>query len=105
MLEKRQATRMVLRCRALGDRTRLAILAILRDGERCVCELTDSLDVSQPLLSFHLRVLRNAGLITDRRSGKWVYYTLDRDSMLDMEQFITNLRTPRPKVTSSRCCD
>jgi ArsR family transcriptional regulator len=64
------------RFHALSDPTRLGILMRLLTGERCVCELTDALDAAQSRLSFHLRVLRDAGLVRDRRSGRWVYYTL-----------------------------
>jgi ArsR family transcriptional regulator len=61
---------------ALSDETRLGIVQRLRSGERCVCELTDLLDAAQSRLSFHLRVLREAGLVHDRREGRWVYYSL-----------------------------
>ncbi len=61
---------------ALSDETRLAILDLLRDGERCVCELTDALDAQQSRLSFHLKVLKEAGLVTDRREGRWSYYQI-----------------------------
>jgi ArsR family transcriptional regulator len=59
---------------ALSDETWLAILDCLGTRERCVCELTDHLDAAQSRLSFHLRVLRDAGLVTDRREGRWMYY-------------------------------
>lgn len=62
--------------RALADPKRLRILGLLREGERCVCELTDALDLGQSLLSFHLRTLKEAGLVRDRRDGRWVYYSL-----------------------------
>ena len=61
---------------ALSDTTRLAALDMLRDGERCVCELQDELDVAQSRLSFHLKVLKDAGLVEDRREGRWSYYTI-----------------------------
>lgn len=61
---------------ALSDETRLAILDLLRDGERCVCELTDALDAQQSRLSFHLKVLKEAGLVSDRREGRWAYYQI-----------------------------
>jgi ArsR family transcriptional regulator len=64
------------RFQALSDPTRLGILQRLMTGERCVCELTDALDAAQSRLSFHMRVLRDAGLVRDRRAGRWVYYTL-----------------------------
>ena len=58
---------------ALSDATRLAVLDMLKDGERCVCELQDELDAAQSRLSFHLRVLKEAGLVTDRKEGRWMY--------------------------------
>lgn len=61
---------------ALSDPTRLGILEMLRDGERCVCELQDELDAAQSRLSFHLRVLKDAGLVDDRREGRWAYYRI-----------------------------
>ena len=61
---------------ALSDETRLAILDLLQGGERCVCELQDDLGAAQSRLSFHLRVLRDAGLVTDRKAGRWSYHTL-----------------------------
>ncbi|MGH7481760.1 MAG: ArsR/SmtB family transcription factor [Longimicrobiales bacterium] len=60
----------------LSDPTRLEILRRLGGGERCVCELQDALDAAQSRLSFHLRQLREAGLVSDRRQGRWVYYAL-----------------------------
>ena len=59
---------------ALSDETRLAILDLLREGERCVCDLTVLLDSAQSRLSFHLKVLKDAGLVADRREGRWAYY-------------------------------
>jgi ArsR family transcriptional regulator len=64
---------------ALSDETRLEIVAMLSHGERCVCELQDALDAAQSRLSFHLKTLKDAGLVTDRRDGRWVYYALNRD--------------------------
>lgn len=61
---------------ALSDPTRLGILAMLGDGERCVCDLQADLDAGQSRLSFHLKVLKEAGLVTDRKEGRWSYYAL-----------------------------
>ena len=62
---------------ALSDETRLAVLDMLRDGERCVCDLQDAVGAAQSRLSFHLKVLKDAGLVTDRREGRWAYYSLN----------------------------
>jgi ArsR family transcriptional regulator len=62
--------------RAFSDRTRLRILNLLRDGEKCVCDLQSVLDVPQPKVSRHLAYLRRAGLVTARKEGLWSYYKL-----------------------------
>jgi ArsR family transcriptional regulator len=62
--------------RALADRTRLRILALLSGGEVCVCEIHESLRLPQPTVSRHLAYLRNAGLVTARKDGLWVHYSL-----------------------------
>ena len=61
---------------ALSDETRLAALEMLRSGEKCVCELQDTLEAAQSRLSFHLKVLRDAGLVEDRKEGRWSYYSI-----------------------------
>lgn len=62
--------------RALADPTRWAVLELLAHGERCVCDLEESLDAAQSRLSYHLGVLRDAGLVDARRDGRWIYYSL-----------------------------
>ena len=90
---------------ALSDPTRLAILQRLRFGERCVCELTDVLDAAQSRLSFHLRVLKDAGLVVDRREGRWMYYTLEADVLAEVSDFVEALRKA-PSTSERRlgCC-
>jgi ArsR family transcriptional regulator, arsenate/arsenite/antimonite-responsive transcriptional repressor len=80
------------RLRALGDEKRLRILALLAGGERCVCDLTDALGAGQSLLSFHLKTLRDAGLVTDRREGRWVHYSLSEAGLAELEAYIRALR-------------
>ena len=65
-----------LRFRALGDETRLRILEHLGSGERSVSELMVLVDIGQSLMSHHLRILREAGLVVDRRDGRWIHYSI-----------------------------
>ena len=65
--------------KALGDKNRLRIVNMLRDKPMCVCEITDILKLSQSAVSGHLRVLKEAGVIGDRKDGLWVEYSLSRD--------------------------
>lgn len=62
--------------KALGDETRVRIVALLSHGELCVCHLQDALDLPQPNVSRQLASLRAAGVVEDRRDGSWVYYRL-----------------------------
>jgi len=63
--------------KALADDTRLrCLLLIAQEGELCVCELTQALDEVQPKISRHLAQLRNAGVLSDRRQGQWIFYQL-----------------------------
>lgn len=66
---------------AMAHPKRLRILALLAEGEMCVCDITEGLGISQPLASHHLRVLKEAGLVQDRRDAQWVYYRLDVEAL------------------------
>jgi len=92
---------------ALSDATRLGIIDMLRDGERCVCDLQDELDAAQSRLSFHLRVLKEAGLVTDRREGRWSYYTIAPEALAEVHDLAVNLQPSKLRVlarSSGRCC-
>lgn len=67
--------------KALSDETRLRIIKLLERGELCVCDIGAALAMSQPKVSFHLAVLKNSGLLKDRKQGKWVNYSLDESEM------------------------
>ncbi|MEU5364006.1 metalloregulator ArsR/SmtB family transcription factor [Streptomyces sp. NPDC005925] len=71
--------------KALGDPIRLRLLSMIAsatgDGEVCVCDLTEPFDLSAPTISYHLKILREASLVTSERRGTWVYYRLRRDNL------------------------
>ena len=92
---------------ALSDETRLAVVEMLHDGERCVCELQDALDAAQSRLSFHLRVLKDAGVVSDRREGRWVYYSLNHDAFGELADAVADLKPARralPVRAGNGCC-
>jgi ArsR family transcriptional regulator len=82
-------------CHALSDETRLAILERLRGGEECVCNLTELLATGQSRLSFHLKVLKDAGLVRDRRAGRWIHYSLNPGALDVVRGFIASLTSRR----------
>ena len=85
---------------ALSDETRLAVLDMLRGGERCVCDLQGDLDAAQSRLSFHLKVLRDAGLVTDRKAGRWSYYALVSERLAEAEAYLAELQQSRAGAPS-----
>jgi ArsR family transcriptional regulator, arsenate/arsenite/antimonite-responsive transcriptional repressor len=90
---------------ALSDETRLAIVKRLSGGERCVCDLQDLLDAAQSRLSYHLRTLKDAGLISDRRDGRWVHYSLVPGALGAVAGFIGEMEAAAQEWdVSERCC-
>ena len=92
---------------ALSDETRLSIIEMLRNGERCVCELQDELDAAQSRLSFHLRVLKDAGLVTDRKEGRWSYYSIDPAALAEVHDLAVGMQPKKgvlPVLRSGSCC-
>ena len=74
--------------KALSDPNRLVILDQLKDGERCACNILDLLQISQPTLSHHMRILCEAGLVNCRREGKWMHYRLNCDKFRELSRLI-----------------
>ena len=77
MLTRTEATELAVMFKALADPVRLRVLSAIAaraGGEACVCDVSDGLDVTQPTISHHLKVLREAGLVTSERRASWVYY-------------------------------
>ena len=92
---------------ALSDATRLAILEMLRDGERCVCELQADLEAAQSRLSFHLKVLKDAGLVADRRDGRWSYYSIIPSALAEVHDMAVAMQPKKgavPVLRAGSCC-
>lgn len=90
---------------ALSDETRLRIVEMLGDGDCCVCDLQSALDSSQSRLSFHLKKLREAGVVNDRREGRWVYYSLNEEMLEAMAGFLQAAKPREPRFGSpGGCC-
>lgn len=62
--------------KALGDENRIRILKLLRSGEKCACKLLEELNISQPTLSHHMKILCHTGIVSGRRDGKWTHYSI-----------------------------
>jgi ArsR family transcriptional regulator len=62
--------------KALSDENRIRILKMLHSGEKCACKLLEELNISQPTLSHHMKILCDAGIVTGRKEGKWTHYSI-----------------------------
>lgn len=87
-------------CKALGDENRLKIVNYLSDGEKCACKLLEFLEITQPTLSHHMKVLCESGLVTARKEGKWSHYCLSCETLRLFKEYIGNLQCCRGKGAS-----
>ncbi len=103
-LEQTDPARIARTFQALSDETRLQIVALLATGEHCVCDLQTALEAYQSRLSFHLRKLKDAGLVRDRREGRWVYYSLDTEALDELTEHLDLLRSAAQASPQVKCC-
>lgn len=97
------------RFQAIAEETRLRIVQLLTAGDRCVCELQADLGAGQSRLSFHLKKLKDAGVVTDRREGRWVYYSLVPGALEDLRAFLGDVNAGdaaawREAARGPTCC-
>jgi ArsR family transcriptional regulator len=90
-IERAQAERMAAVAKALGDPIRMELVDVLRKhaGKVCVCELVPLFDLSQPTVSHHLKVLREAGIVGSERRGLWAYYYVNPEALEDLSRWLS----------------
>lgn len=85
--------------KALGDSTRLEIVKMLSDGEKCACKLLERFEITQPTLSHHMKILCDCGLVVGRKEGKWTYYSISGEVFSSVQKFVSEL-----KCCKEGCC-
>ena len=93
---------------ALADEIRVGVVTLLLPGERCVCELMDELGLAQSRLSWHLKTLVDAGIISGRKDGRWVYYSLNADALGEARAILDAVKPNSRRLatrSSAGCCD
>lgn len=90
---------------AFADGYRVQIIELLRDQELCACDIAKALEISQSKLSFHLKTLRDSGLIEGRQEGRWIYYRLNLQQFIVLEQYISEFRRFSPILPARICPD
>jgi Predicted transcriptional regulators len=83
--------------KALSDSNRLQIIEMLSDGEKCACKLLERFEITQPTLSHHMRILCECSLVNVRKDGKWSHYSLNKDRLVILKDFINELSLSKEK--------
>lgn len=88
--------------KALGDENRIRILKLLHSGEMCACHLLEELNIGQSTLSHHMKILCDAGIVTGRKEGKWMHYSICCEGVTEIRMLLEELLSP--KSVSTDCC-
>jgi ArsR family transcriptional regulator len=92
-----------LMMKALSDETRVEIFHMLSEGELCACNILEEFAITQPTLSYHMKILSESGLVNSRRDGVWMKYSINRDNLEVLQQFLNGIEA---KIeTKSLCCE
>ena len=89
--------------KAIADQTRLNIVDLLSGGEMCACQLLDNFEITQPTLSYHMKILSDSGIVKGRREGAWMYYSINGEVLDTISEFLANIKSNQIKGTTK--CD
>ncbi len=89
--------------KAFCDEKRLVVLEMLQGGERCACELLEEMDISQSTLSHHMKILCESGIVTGRRDGKWMHYSISKAGAEKAKNLIDEITTIKAIRPGRRC--
>jgi len=94
---------MVCIFKALGDENRIRILKMLQSGEKCACKLLEELNISQPTLSHHMKILCDVGIVTGRKEGKWTHYSICCDGVKHIRGLMKELLSVKNIPVACEC--
>lgn len=90
--------------KAFCDENRLMILGMLQSGEKCACVLLDKLEITQPTLSHHMKILCDSGIVTPRKEGKWTHYSISEDGSAYADELLRKITTVIENESDDRGC-
>lgn len=90
---------------AFADPYRVQVVELLRDQELCACDIAQNLGITASKLSFHLKALKEAGIVQGRQEGRWIYYWLNLQQFLVLEQYFSEFRRNSPVLPARHCSD
>lgn len=91
--------------KAFCDENRVRILKLLDCGEKCACNLLEELDITQPTLSHHMKILCDSGIVVSRKEGKWMYYSISEEGVECARKYFNELTTVKENGVQKSCCD
>lgn len=91
--------------KAFCDENRIKILEMLSSGEKCACVLLEDIDVTQPTLSHHMKILCDSGIVIGRKEGKWMHYSISKDGVEHARQYLDILTNVTEGITMKSCCE
>lgn len=91
--------------KAFCDENRIRILKMLKSGEKCACKMLEELNVTQPTLSHHMKILCDSGVVVGRKEGKWMHYSISRDGAKVAVDLLNDLTSARGGCTDKLCCE
>ena len=90
--------------KAFCDENRIRILELLLSGEKCACILLEKLNITQPTLSHHMRILCDSGIIASRKDGKWIHYSISLEGVQVAKKYFDLLTKTNNKENTKSCC-
>lgn len=97
--------RIALVFKAFCDENRIRILKLLASGEKCACRLLEELDISQPTLSHHMKILCDSGVVVGRKEGKWMHYSISPEGSQTAADYLRALTSVRCTDVDGPCCE
>ncbi len=97
--------KMALIFKALCDENRIRIMKLLRTGEKCACKLLEELNISQPTLSHHMKILCDSGIVVGRKEGKWMHYSICAEGSQIARECLNDLTTINCTCETKSCCE
>ncbi len=97
--------RMALIFKALCDENRVRIMKLLRTGEKCACKLLEELNISQPTLSHHMKILCDSGIVVGRKEGKWMHYSISAEGSQIARDCLSELTAVNCNCEAKSCCE
>lgn len=91
--------------KAFCDEKRLAILELLRSGEKCACVLIEQMGVGQSALSYHMKILCESGIVKSRQEGKWTHYKISEQGSNEAMELLKAITTPNAATEDTSCCN